>query len=150
MCLKTHCRPILDKLKTMGCEIIGDKNIKKFIEKMKIATEKDWRTEYLSPTISVKSVENVDDAINHINKYGSSHTDSIVTKNKQTAKKFLSNVNSSIVVHNASTQFADGGEFGFGAEVGISTGKLHPRGPIGLDQLTTYKYILEGKGQIRK
>jgi len=117
---------------------------------MKIATEKDWETEYLSSTISVKSVNGVEDAINHINKYGSAHTDAIVTKNKKTAKKFLSNINSSIVVHNASTQFADGGEFGFGAEVGISTSKLHPRGPIGLDQLTTYKYILEGKGQIRK
>ena len=117
---------------------------------MKIATEKDWKTEYLSAAISVKSVNGVEDAINHINKYGSSHTDSIVTKNKKTAKKFLSSINSSIAVHNASTQFADGGEFGFGAEVGISTNKLHPRGPIGLDQLTTYKYILEGKGQIRK
>jgi len=151
MCLKTHCKPILDQLSKLGCKIIGDKTIKKFISgKMKIATEKDWETEYLSPTISVKSVNGVQDAINHINKYGSSHTDSIVTKNKKTAKKFLSSINSSIAVHNASTQFADGGEFGFGAEVGISTGKLHPRGPIGIDQLTTYKYILEGKGQIRK
>ena len=151
MCLKTHCKPILDQLGTLGCKIIGDKIIRKFISgKMKIATEKDWKTEYLSPTISVKSVNGVEDAINHINKYGSSHTDSIVTKNKKTAKKFLSSINSSIAIHNASTQFADGGEFGFGAEVGISTNKLHPRGPIGLDQLTTYKYILEGKGQIRK
>jgi len=129
----------------------GDKTIKKFISgKMKIATKKDWETEYLSPTISVKSVNGVEEAIDHINKYGSFHTDSIVTKNKKTAKKFLSNIKSSIAIHNASTQFADGGEFGFGAEVGISTGKLHPRGPVGIDQLTTYKYILEGKGQIRK
>jgi len=151
ICLKTHCKPILDQLDEMGCKIIGDKIIRKFISgKMKIATEKDWETEYLSSTISVKSVSGVEDAINHINKYGSSHTDSIVTKNKKTAKKFLSSINSSIAVHNASTQFADGGEFGFGAEVGISTSKLHPRGPIGIDQLTTYKYILEGKGQIRK
>jgi len=151
MCLKTHCKSILNQLSALGCKIIGDKIIRKFISgKMKIATEKDWKTEYLSPTISVKSVNGVEDAINHINKYGSSHTDSIVTKNKKTAKKFLSRINSSIAVHNASTQFADGGEFGFGAEVGISTNKLHPRGPIGLDQLTTYKYILEGKGQIRK
>ena len=151
MCLKTHCKPILDHLSKLGCKIIGDKKIKKFISgKMKIATEKDWKTEYLSPTISVKSVNGVTEAINHINQYGSSHTDSIVTKNRKTAKKFLSNINSSIVIHNASTQFADGGEFGFGAEVGISTNKLPPRGPIGLDQLTTYKYILEGKGQIRK
>ena len=115
-----------------------------------MANEKDWKTEYLTPTISVKSVNGVEEAIRHINKYGSWHTDSIVTRNKKTAKKFLSNINSCIAVHNASTQFADGGEFGFGAEVGISTSKLHPRGPIGLDQLTTYKYILEGKGQIRK
>jgi len=150
-CLKTHCKPILDHLIKLGCKIIGDKTIKKFISgKMKIATKKDWETEYLSPTISVKSVNGVVEAIDHINRYGSSHTDSIVTKNKKTAKKFLSNINSSIAIHNASTQFADGGEFGFGAEVGISTNKLHPRGPIGLDQLTTYKYILEGKGQIRK
>ena len=150
-CLKTHCRPILDQLSNLGCKIIGDKKIKKFIpEKIKIATEKDWKTEYLAPTISVKSVNGVEEAVKHINKYGSSHTDSIVTKNKKTAKKFLSGIKSSIAVHNASTQFADGGEFGFGAEVGISTNKLHPRGPIGLNQLTTYKYILEGKGHIRK
>ena len=151
ICLKTHCKPILDELVKMGCKIVGDKTIKKFISgKMKIATKKDWETEYLSPTISVKSVNGVKGAIDHINEYGSSHTDSIVTKNKKTAKKFLSSINSSIAIHNASTQFADGGEFGFGAEVGISTNKLHPRGPIGLDQLTTYKYILEGKGQTRK
>jgi len=151
MCLKTHCRPILDQLSKQGCKIIADKVIKKFVSgKMKIATKKDWETEYLSSTISVKSVSGVEEAINHINKYGSSHTDSIVTKNKKTAKKFLLNINSSIAIHNASTQFADGGEFGFGAEVGISTSKLHPRGPIGVDQLTTYKYVLEGKGQIRK
>ena len=151
MCLKTHCKPILNQLSKQGCKIIGDKIIKKYIfSKIKIATEKDWKTEYLSPTISVRGVNGVEEAIKHINKYGSSHTDSIVTKNKKTARKFLSNINSSIAIHNASTQFADGGEFGFGAEVGISTSKLHPRGPIGLDQLTTYKYILEGKGQIRK
>jgi len=151
MCLRTHCKPILDQLSKLGCKIIGDKMIKKFISgKMKIAKEKDWKTEYLSPIISVKSVNGVNDAIDHINKYGSSHTDSIVTKNRKNAKKFLLNIKSSIAVHNASTQFADGGEFGFGAEVGISTGKLHPRGPIGLDQLTTYKYILKGNGQIRK
>ena len=151
MCLKSHCGPILNQLSKLGCKIIGDKIIKKFIPvKMKIAREKDWATEYLSPIISVKIVNGVEAAVNHINKYGSSHTDAIITKNKKTAKKFLSKINSSIAIHNASTQFADGGEFGFGAEVGISTNKLHPRGPIGIDQLTTYKYILEGKGQIRK
>ena len=104
----------------------------------------------MDPIISVKSVNGVEEAIDHVNKYGSSHTDSIITKNKKTAEKFLSRINSSIAIHNASTQIADGGEFGFGAEVGISTTKLHPRGPIGIDQLTTYKYILEGSGQIRK
>jgi len=150
-CIKTHCEPILKELIKSGCKILGDKNIQKnFSGKIKTARIKDWYTEYLSPTISVKSVNGVEDAILHINKYGTFHTDSIVTKNKKTAKKFLSSVNSSIVLHNASTQFADGGEFGFGAEVGISTEKLHPRGPVGLDQLTTYKYILEGKGLIRK
>jgi len=150
-CIKTHCQPILNALHNLGCKIIGDKNIKKnFSKKIKIAQIKDWNTEYLAPIISVKSVNGVDDAIKHINKYGTSHTDSIVTKNKKTAKKFLSKVKSAIALHNASTQFADGGEFGFGAEVGISTEKLPPRGPVGLEQLTTYKYILEGNGQIRK
>jgi len=150
-CLKTHCKPILDQLRKLGCKIVGDKTIKKYVPgKMKIANYKDWEKEYLSPTISVKSVSGLKGAINHINKYGSSHTDSIITKNKNTAKKFVSEIKSSIAVHNASTQFADGGEFGFGAEIGISTGKLHPRGPVGIDQLTTYKYIVEGKGQVRK
>ena len=150
MCLKTHCKPILDHLSKLGCKIIGDKKIQKFISgKMKIATEKDWKTEYLSPTISVKSVNGVTEAINHINQYGSSHTDSIVTKNRKTAKKFLSNINSSIVIHNASTQFADGGEFGFGAEIGISTNKLHVRGPVGAEHLTSFKYVVRGNGQVR-
>ena len=150
-CLKTHCEPILNQLSKMGCEIIGDHSIKRFYSgKMKTAGTKDWDTEYLSPAISVKGVSGVEGAIQHINKHGTFHTDSIITKNKKTAKKFLSKINSSIAIHNASTQFADGGEFGFGAEVGISTEKLHPRGPVGLEQLTTYKYILEGKGQVRK
>ena len=113
-CLKTHCKPILDELVKLNCKVIGDKVIRKFSsKKIKIATEEDWKTEYLSPTISIKSVNGLDEAIDHINKYGSSHTDSIVTKNKKTAKKFLLNVKSSIAIHNASTQFADGGEFGF-------------------------------------
>ena len=151
ICIKTHCEPILTELYKMGCHIVGDEKIKKnFSKKIKVAKIKDWNTEYLAPIISVKSVSGVQGAINHINKYGTNHTDSIITNNKTTAKKFLSNINSSIAVHNASTQFADGGEFGFGAEVGISTEKLHPRGPVGLDQLTSYKYLLIGKGQIRK
>ena len=149
--MRTHCQPILNELIKLKCKIIGDKIVKKFAsKKIKTATEKDWKTEYLSPIISVKIVDGVEEAISHINKYGSSHTDSIVTKSKKTAEKFLSNINSCIAIHNASTQFADGGEFGFGAEVGISTNKLQPRGPIGVEQLTTYKYILQGKGQIRK
>ena len=150
-CLKTHCEPILLELYKSKCKIIGDNIIKKnFSKKIKIAKSKDWDTEYLSPTISVKCVNGVMGAIEHINKHGTSHTDSIITKNKKTAKEFLTKIKSSIAILNASTQFADGGEFGFGAEVGISTEKLHPRGPVGLDQLTTYKYILIGKGQIRK
>ena len=149
-CLKTHCKPILDQLIKLGCKIIGDKKIKKFIpNKIKIATKKDWETEYLSPKISVKSVNGVSEAIDHINRYGSSHTDSIVTKNKKTAKKFLSGIKSSIAIHNASTQFADGGEFGFGAEIGISTDKLHVRGPVGAKHLTSFKYIVHGDGHER-
>ncbi len=150
-CLKTHCEEILKNLSKSGCKIIAEKIIKNYSsQKIKFATEKDWSTEYLSAKISIKSVNGVDEAIKHINKYGTNHTDSIITQNKKTAKTFLNGVNSSIAIHNASTQFADGGEFGFGAEVGISTEKLHPRGPVGLEQLTTYKYILEGTGQIRK
>jgi glutamate-5-semialdehyde dehydrogenase len=150
-CIKTHCTPILKELENQNCKIIGDKFIEKnFLGNVKKAKNIDWDTEYLSATISVKCVDGVDEAIRHINKHGTSHTDAIITKDKKTAKKFLKNVNSAIVIHNASTQFADGGEFGFGAEVGISTEKLHPRGPVGLEQLTTYKYILQGKGQVRK
>jgi len=150
-CLKTHCEPVLDALSKLGCQIIGDKEIEKnFSKKIKTANENDWSTEYLSAKISVKSVDGIDGAITHINKYGTSHTDSIITKDKKIAEKFFLKINSSIVVHNTSTQFADGGEFGFGAEVGISTNKMHPRGPVGLDQLVSYKYILKGRGQVRK
>ena len=116
---------------------------------MKIAKEIDWKTEFLSPKISIKSVKGVKDAIAHIYKYGTMHTDSIVTKNKKAADIFLNGINSAIAIHNASTQFADGGEFGFGGEIGISTNKLPPRGPVGIDQLTSYKYVVTGKGTIR-
>ncbi|MBA1338602.1 MAG: glutamate-5-semialdehyde dehydrogenase [Pelagibacterales bacterium] len=151
MCIKTHCTPILKELENRQCKIIGDAFIKKnFFGTVQRAKDIDWDTEYLSATISVKCVNGVEEAIQHINKHGTSHTDAIITNDKRAAKKFLEKVNSAIIVHNASTQFADGGEFGFGAEVGISTEKLHPRGPVGLEQLTTYKYILQGKGQIRK
>ena len=149
--INQFCIPILDELKKNGCTLIGDqKVINNYNEKIILAKKSDWSKEYLAPIISIKCVNGVEEAINHINKYGTMHTDSIITKNKNTAKKFLNKINSSIALHNASTQFADGGEFGFGAEVGISTTKLHPRGPVGLDQLTTYKYKLYGNGQIRK
>jgi len=149
--LKRSCNYILKNLEKNGCKIIGDKKIRKFYKgKIFKATNKDWSKEYLSPTVSVKSVNNLNEAINHINRYGTMHTDSIITKNKMTAKKFLSGVNSSIAMHNTSTQFADGGEFGFGGEVGISTNTLPPRGPVGLNQLVSYKYQITSNGKIRK
>ncbi len=142
---------ILKNLIENGCKILGDKKIRKsFGKKIYKASNKDWSKEYLAPIVSVKSVKNLDDAINHINKYGTMHTDCIITKNKKTAKKFLSAVKSSIAMHNTSTQFADGGEFGFGGEVGISTNTLPPRGPVGLNQLVSYKYQVTSYGKIRK
>ncbi len=113
------------------------------------ATEQDWRTEYLEAILSVRIVDGIDQAIEHINTYGSHHTDCIVTSDTRAAERFLDQVDSAIVLHNASTQFADGGEFGFGAEIGISTGRLHARGPVGVEQLTTYKYMVRGTGQVR-
>ena len=149
--LKIFTNPILDKLQRLGCKIIADKKIKSFFKgKSKLANEIDWKTEYLSPKVSVKSVKDLKDAINHINKYGTMHTDAIITNNKKNAKIFLENVKSSIAMHNTSTQFADGGEFGFGGEIGISTNKLPPRGPVGLNELVSYKYEVHGKGHIRK
>ena len=130
--------------------MIGDTKFKKkFKGKVKLAKNKDWITEYLSPTVSIKTVKNIDEAIIHINKFGTMHTDSIITKNNKKAKKFLKKVKSSIAMHNTSTQFADGGEFGFGGEVGISTNKLPPRGPVGLNQLVSYKYEIKSNGAIR-
>ena len=149
--VKKFCNPILNQLAANKCKIIGDKYLKKYYKgKIYLASKKDWSTEYLSATVSVKCVNNLEDAIKHINKYGTMHTDCIITKNKKAANKFLKNVKSSIAIHNSSTQFADGGEFGFGGEVGISTNKIPPRGPIGLEQLASYKYEVLGKGQIRK
>ncbi len=149
--VRKYCNPILSKLAKNNCKIIGDKYLKKFYKgKLFSAKEKDWSTEYLSPTVSVKCVKNLESAIEHINKYGTMHTDSIITKNKKVANNFLKNIKSSIAIHNTSTQFADGGEFGFGGEIGISTNKLPPRGPVGLNQLVSYKYEIFGKGQIRK
>ena len=149
--VKSFSNPVLQKLESSGCKIYGDKILKKYYKgNLYPATEKDWRTEYLNPTVSVKIVNNFDEAINHINKYGTMHTDSIITKNKKTAKHFLKNIKSSIAMHNTSTQFADGGEFGFGGEVGISTNTLPPRGPVGLNQLVSYKYEVFSKGKTRK
>ena len=142
--------PVLKKLADNGCKIIADTVIKKRYKGLSIkATNKDWSKEYLSSVVSVKSVNNLEDAINHINTYGTMHTDSIITQNKNTADNFLKNVKSSIAMHNTSTQFADGGEFGFGGEVGISTNTLPPRGPVGLNQLVSYKYKVTSNGQIR-
>jgi len=149
--VKKFCNPILKKLEESNCKIYGDNTLIKYYKgNIYPANEKSWSTEYLAAAISVKTVKNCEDAINHINKYGTMHTDSIVTKNKKTAQKFLKNVKSSIAMHNTSTQFADGGEFGFGGEVGISTNTLPPRGPVGLGQLVSYKYEVVSNGKTRK
>jgi glutamate-5-semialdehyde dehydrogenase len=147
--MKTHLPSILEALDAAGCEIRGDANVQALDKRVHPATEEDWRTEYLDAIISVKQVDGVDEAVRHINTYGTEHTDAIVTRNPATAEKFLNGVNSAIALHNASTQFADGGEFGMGAEIGISTGKMHARGPVGVEQLTTFKYVVRGTGQVR-
>ncbi|WP_440643736.1 glutamate-5-semialdehyde dehydrogenase [Candidatus Pelagibacter sp. HIMB123] len=148
--VKKFSNPILQALENNGCKIIGDKILKSYYKgQVYPAKEKDWSTEYLASIVSVKIVKNSEEAIKHINKYGTMHTDSIITKNKKTAKYFLKNVKSSIAMHNTSTQFADGGEFGFGGEVGISTNTLPPRGPVGLNQLISYKYEITSNGKIR-
>lgn len=141
--------PILEDLIQAGCEVRGDDGVQALDARVKPATAEDWDTEYLDAILSVKLVDGVDEAIDHIGRHGSHHTDSIVTENAATAERFLTRVDSGIVLHNASTQFADGGEFGFGAEIGISTGKLHARGPVGAEQLTSYKYVVRGDGHTR-
>jgi len=148
--LKKHAKPIIEKLEYLGCKILVDKEINKiFKNKFKVAKEIDWKTEYLDAKISIKSVNGVYKAKEHVLKYGTMHTDGIITNNLKTAQIFLNSVNSSIAMHNVSTQFADGSEFGFGGEIGISTNKLPPRGPVGVNQLTSYKYIVTGKGIVR-
>ncbi len=148
--VKKFCNPILKKLEDNNCKIYGDNFIKKYYSgNLYPAKEKDWSTEYLTAAVSVKVVKNLKQAINHINRYGTMHTDSIVTKNIKTAAQFMTNIKSSIAMHNTSTQFADGGEFGFGGEVGISTNTLPPRGPVGLEQLVSYKYEISSQGKIR-
>jgi glutamate-5-semialdehyde dehydrogenase len=145
----TFLKPLVDMMLDAKCEIRGDKASQAVDKRVKPATEEDWSTEYLDAIIAVKVVDGVASAIEHIERYGSHHTDAIVTGDQATADKFLREVDSAIVLHNASTQFADGGEFGFGAEIGIATGRLHARGPVGVDQLTTFKYRIRGNGQTR-
>jgi glutamate-5-semialdehyde dehydrogenase len=145
----THLKPLLDMLIEAGCEIRGDKPTQAADKRVKPATEEDWSKEYLDAILAVGLVDGVDEAIAHIGRYGSHHTDAIVTDDAKAAEKFLAEVDSAIVLHNASTQFADGGQFGFGAEIGIATGRLHARGPVGVEQLTTFKYRIRGNGQIR-
>jgi glutamate-5-semialdehyde dehydrogenase len=145
----SQLKPLVEMLINAGCEIRGDKATHAVDKRVKPATEEDWSTEYLDAIIAVKVVDNIDAAIDHIGRYGSHHTDAIITEDQAAAEKFLREVDSAIVLHNASTQFADGGEFGFGSEIGIATGRLHARGPVGVEQLTTFKYRIHGNGQTR-
>ena len=145
----THLAPLVKMLLDADCEVRGDAAVQAVDARVKGATEEDWRTEYLDAIISAKVVDGIDAAIDHIESYGSHHTDCIVTENGATAERFLNEVDSAIVLHNASTQFADGGEFGFGAEIGIATGRMHARGPVGVEQLTSFKYRVRGDGQVR-
>lgn len=145
----TQLKPLVTMLLDAGCEVRGDADIQRADARVKPASEEDWATEYEDAIISAKLVNGLDEAIAHIERYGSHHTDAIVTEDAKAAEKFLNEVDSAIVLHNASTQFADGGEFGFGAEIGIATGKFHARGPVGAEQLTSFKYRVHGTGQTR-
>ena len=145
----THLLPILTALQGAGCEIRGDEDIRQLADKVIAATDKDWATEYLDAIISVKLVDGVEGAIKHIQKWSSHHTEAVVSENAQAVEKFMNEVDSAILLHNASTQYADGGEFGMGAEIGIATGKMHARGPVGVEQLCSFKYRVRGSGQVR-
>ena len=145
----THLRPLLDDLIAAGCEVRGDEAARATDARVKPASEADWDTEYLAPIIAVRVVDGLDGALAHIARHGSGHTEAIVTEDQDAARRFLAEVDAAIVMHNASTQFADGGEFGLGAEIGISTARLHARGPVGAAELTTYKYVVRGAGQVR-
>jgi glutamate-5-semialdehyde dehydrogenase len=140
---------VVDALADAGCEVRGDEAVREIASEAKPADEQDWHTEYLDAVISVRIIDGVEGAIEHIRLYGSGHTESIVAEDEVAARKFLTEVDSAIVMHNASTQFADGGEFGMGAEIGIATGRIHARGPVGAEQLTSYKYVVRGNGQVR-
>jgi glutamate-5-semialdehyde dehydrogenase len=148
-CAETHLTPIVQMLIEAGCEVRGCAETQAADQRVKEASEEDWSTEYLDAIVSMKVVAGLDEAMDHIARYGSQHTDAIITNDQAAARRFLTEVDSAITLHNASTQFADGGEFGFGAEIGIATGRLHARGPVGLEQLTTFKYQVTGTGQIR-
>ena len=141
--------PIVDDLVDAGCEVRGDTAARDIDDRIVPANDADWDTEYLDAIVSVRVVDGVEAAIDHVNSHGSNHTDAIVTSDSDVAERFLARIDSGIVLHNASTQFADGGEFGMGAEIGISTGKMHARGPVGAEQLTSYKYVVRGAGQTR-
>jgi glutamate-5-semialdehyde dehydrogenase len=148
-CLDTHWAAIADALIGAGCEIRGDAEICALDKRAVAASEADWDTEYLDAIISVRAVEGVDQAIEHIARHGSGHTEAIISEDDDATEQFLHDLDSAILLHNASTQFADGGEFGMGAEIGIATGKIHARGPVGAEQLTSYKYVVRGTGQTR-
>ncbi|MFZ5617486.1 MAG: glutamate-5-semialdehyde dehydrogenase [Pseudomonadota bacterium] len=147
--LRELLQPVASALREMGCELRGDEAVRGVDSAIRPASAEDWDTEYLAPILSIAAVDGVEGAIAHIARHGSAHTDTIVSENVKTAERFLAGVDSAIVLHNASTQFADGGEFGFGAEIGIATGRLHARGPVGVEELTTYKTIIHGSGQVR-